>query len=277
MVSEEPQAGRCNANITDRIGLEVHDESLDEVFTDGEDGRLVGVVLEKGAVTARKEPEYPEVAEYLREGFDLTGVELTPSDADENEDPVHIRIDDDDPYVTNRDTEPVGFCERYPVKSRDADRCPMHGGNNPGPPEGNTYAMTHGLKAKRSNYYRQMEDDEKITVEQFVDNWLDLSSYTRDDPAIVNELYRIAVDQIRLWNAQDEFDEGIVYDQMAEYDIEDGKIMAEQENPANLPYDRLDRTTFQKLSKLGVLDDPESQQAEAVESLADKFAELGNG
>lgn len=275
MVSQEPKPGRCGASVTDKVGLEVHDDVLDESFTTGEDGRLVEVVVERGAVTARKEPEYEEVIQYLRQGFSLTAVKLRPPDASEDEQPVHVGIEDDDPYVTNHDTELQGYCERYPVKSEDRDVCPVHGGaEGTGAEEGNLNAMKHGLHAKRSSYYREMDQEDKVIVENFVDSWLELSSYTRDDVAILNELYRIAVDQIRLWEAQDEFNKGLVYEQMADYDIEDGKIFADQENPANLPYDRLDRTTFRKLKDLGVLDDPDSQQAEATESLAEKFAQL---
>jgi hypothetical protein len=275
MVSEQPEPGRCGATVFDKVGLEVHDDVLDEMFHTGDDGTLVEVVIERGAVTAHKEPEYDEVLPYLREGFALTAVKLRPSEASEDDDPVHIDIDDDDPYVTNHDTDVQGYCERYPVKSRDKDVCPVHGGGEgTGGQEDNLNAMTHGLYAKRSSYYEQLSENDKLIVEQFVDDWLELSSYTWDNNAIVNELYRIAVDQIRLWEAQDEFDKGLIYEQMADYDIEDGKIYADQENPANLPYDRLDRTTFGKLKDLGVLDDPESQQAEATESLAQKFADI---
>lgn len=281
MVSDEPKPGRCAADITDKVGLDVHDDELDVQWTTGNDeyDTIVQVELVRGAVTAQKEPEYLDVVDYLREGFTLTRVELRPSEASDDADTTWIEVADDDPYVTNHGTDHVGFCERWPVKSNDSERCPMHGGLTPDEdtaPEDNLRAMTHGLHAKRSSYYEQMDDEEKVLVEEFVDDWLELSTYDRDNTSVVNELYRIAVDQIRLWNAQDEFEKGIVYEQYEDIDPESGRVETDQENPANLPYDRLDRTTFRKLKDLGVLDDPESQQAEATESLAEKFANVGN-
>lgn len=281
MVSNEPQDGRCNANVVDKVGLEVHDDVRGEMHHTGPDGRLEQVVLERGAVTAEKEPEYQEVISYLREGFDTIAVDLAPSDDSESDgtgtDLERVPVEDDDPYVTNQTTDHLGFCERYPVKSTGKDVCPVHGGLSTGAPEGNTNRLTHGLRAKRSNYYEnEMSEEEKIMVEDFVDDWLSMSDYDRDNSAVLNEFYRIAVDQIRLWNAQDEFSKGIVYDQYEDTGPEGDEIFTEQENPANLPYDRLDRTTFKKLKDLGVLDDPDSQQAEATESLAAKFADIGD-
>jgi hypothetical protein len=275
MVSSEPQSGRCNASVTDRVGLIVEDDELGETYTTDDDGRLHSVVLERGAVRTEKEPEYEEVTEYLRNGFTLTGVKLTPPD-DPESDPVFVGIEDDDPYVMNNDTEHVGFCERYPVDGKDV--CYVHGGaEGTGPPEGNTNGMTHGLTVKRSSYYEnEMDEEEKILVEDFVDNWIELSSYTRDDVAVINEFYRMAVDEIRLWNAQDHMEDGFVYEQYEDLDMDNRQIRTKQENPANLPYDRLDRTTLKKLKEYGVLDDPDSKQAEATESLAQKFADIDN-
>lgn len=270
MASDEPLPDRCGASVTSKVGLEVHDHELEEVFSSTD--RLESVVLERGAVRTEKEPEYEEVREYLHNGFNVAQVNLTPSEADEDDSRIiPIDVEDDDPDVRHIDTELDGYCERFPM---DNGRCYVHGGVSGGAPEGNVNAMTHGLRAKRSNYYNNLPEEEQWFVERMADSWIDNAPFDKDNFAKVNEVYRIAVDQHRLWNAHDEMDDGLVYEQVIGVDDEGEPINVDDENPVNLAYDRLDRTTIRKLKELGCLDDPESQKAEQMESLADKFAKL---
>lgn len=270
MVSENPRPDRCGARVVDKVGLEVHDDELDEVFVS--DDRLDAVVIEKGAVTTHVEPEYDEVLPHLRDGFSVTAVVLAPSEASESDEPERVDIPDDDPFVTNHDVALQGYCERYEMHDR--KRCYVHKGADPEEMKNNTLAMTHGLKAKRSNYYKNLSEDDKEFVAALVDSWIDNAPFDRDDFAKVNEVFRIAVDQLRLWEAQDHFDDGMVYEQIIGTNDEGEPIEVEDENPVNLPYDRLDRTTFRKLKDLGCLSDPDSQKAEAIESLPAKFEKL---
>lgn len=283
MASDDPLPDRCAAMVTDRVGLEVHfsepdiradaavdfpeSERDDYEFVVFDDGLLDAITLTKGAITTERDAEYDDVVSYRNNGFHTNYVTLV-------DDGSTVDVDvDDDAYITHRTTELQGYCERYPMKEQ--NRCYVHGGSNPGAEEGNSRAVTHGLKAKRSNYYRNvLSDEEKLLVERFVDDWLDRADFTRDNHAMTNELFRISVDQIRLWKAQDEFEDGIVTEQVVDFDPDSGPITRDEENPANLPYDRLDRTTYSKLKDLGVLDSPEDKQAEATESLAAKFSQL---
>ena len=269
MVSDKPLPDRCAANVTSRMGLEVHDEELEEVFST--EDRLQSIVLEKGGVkTVEEDPNYTEVYDYFNQGFSIVRVRVTPSDSDTEEDTVTLEIQDDDPDTRHTHTEHEGYCERYPM---DSGRCYNHGGTA-GPPEGNTNALTHGLRAKRSNYYEQLEEEEKAFVEKMAHSWIDNAPFDKENFAKVNEVYRIAIDQHRLWNAHDEMSDGLTGEQVIGVDDEGNPIEVEEENPVNLAYDRLDRTTSKKLRDLGCLDDPDSQQAEATESLADKFSKL---
>jgi len=269
MASNEPLPDRCAATVTSRVGLEVHDDELEDVFVTSD--RLESVVLERGAVRSEKEPEYEDIYPYLSKGFSVAQVNLTPSEATEEDSRIiPIDIEDDDPKVTHHDTEVEGYCERFPM---DSGRCYVHGGTA-GAPEGNTNAMTHGLNAKRSNYYENLPQDDKEFVEAMADSWIENAPFDRDNFAKVNEVYRVAVDQLRLWNAQDYFEDGLIYTQVVGQKDDGEPLEVEDENPANLAYDRLDRTTLRKLKELGALDDPESQNAEATESLADKFDQI---
>jgi len=268
MSSDNPLPDRCAASVTEPSGLEVHDDEREEVFYAY--GRLDSVVLEKGAVRAHKPAEWSEVSDYLDTGFTVAEVELEPSDgSDSDDDLVSLAVEDDDPEIRYEDRIHVGYCERFPM---DNGRCYVHGGANDGAPEGNTNAMTHGLYAKRSSYYESLPDKDKAVVERLADSWIDNAPFDRDNFAKVNEVYRIAIDEFRLWESHDEFKDGLTYEQTVSG--EEGEFEMEQENPANLAYDRLDRTSIRKLKELGCLDDPESQKADNIESLADKFDNL---
>lgn len=274
MVSDEPLPDRCAANITKRVGLRIEDKERAVAF-DSDD--IEQVHLQKGCVQFEKPPEYGEVISYLNHGFDVTGVDLTDPEADEDA-TTTVEIEDDDPEVMHETTEHRGFCERYPMG--DSDKCYNHGAAG-GAPEGNVNGMTHGLKTMRSNYYNHLSDEEKYAIEQLADSWIENAPFDRDHFGKVNEVKRIAVDQFRLWKAQDEFvdtdageESGLLEEITIDFDPESGEITADDENPANLAYDRLDRTTIRKLKELGCLDDPESQQADATKSLAQKFKDL---
>jgi hypothetical protein len=263
MVSDEPQDGRCNAHITKHAGIELSFDS-GRTLTDDE---IDHIVFEQGAVTTEQPPNYHEIYKYFKNSFDITAVKL--------DDGSTFEPDDTQPEFDWTGTEFLGYCERYPVKSKNRDTCPVHGsGEGAGPPEGNSNSMTHGLYAKRSNYYRQLEDEKKQTIELLVDDWLEDMNFDRDNRAKLNEIYRIAVDQIRQWDALDEYvDVGMITEQVIDTNEHGEPVEVEDENPVNLPYDRLDRTTYQKLKRLGGLED-EDDGTEVNVSLSQKFAEM---
>lgn len=276
MVFEDPVEGRCNAEVFDKIGLEVHADGYEHVFTDE---NIESVRLERDDETKYKDPEYDEVIPYMREGFSLTAVNLTRSEATEEfgeveDDSVVVAIEDDDPYVTNSGKHVKGYCERHPM---DCGRCYNHGGNSTGPGEGNMNGVKHGLKVtKLSGYYQnELDQDEKALVHELADSWVEDAPFDRDNKAKMTMLLRIAIDQVRLWKAQDWFEQNDFVDEFQiDFDPEAGEITALDENPANLPYSRLDRDNLKKLKDLGITDDADSKQAEATESLAQKFAEV---
>jgi hypothetical protein len=267
MVSEKPRDDRCGATVNNKLGLEVHDAEAGEVYTTKEN--LVGVILERGDVREEEEPVYDDHWEYVNNGFKYAAVIIEDDDGNEHE----VAIQDDDPRTIHADTEVDGYCERYGM---DNSRCYVHGGVTGGAPEGSVNAMTHGLRAQRSNYYNNLDDEDKAFVQRLAESWIDNAPFDRDNFAKVNEIFRIAVDQHRLWHAQQEFNKGLVTEQIIGQDEQGNPIQVDDENPANLPYDRLDRTTIRKLKELGCLDDPDSQQADATESLADKFDKLSD-
>lgn len=272
MASSDPMPERCGARITSKVGIVVDAKGIDGLLHETE---IQHLLLEKGAISTEKEPEYEEVIPYLRKGFRLKAISVFEDERDNEKTGLNeLKIEDDDPYVTNNGTDLDGYCEKFPSGSSDSGRCYLHGADG-GAPENNTNALTHGLRAQRTNYYRQLADQEKEFVEAMADSWIRKAPWTREDIAMVNEVYRISIDQHRLWNALDEYeDEGLITEQVIGIDKETGEeIEADAENPMNMSYSRLDKDNYSKLKKLGCLDDPGSQQAEATQSLAKQLSQ----
>lgn len=298
MVSETPLGDRCGARVTDKVGLEVQldSDSGECVLTDDVIERIrlydpdAGVTIEGPAI-------YRDIREYLWDDYVFEAMGIDPEETNVDElDAVeyfesgsartpetHVgskqeglrwyRFDDsiDVQKITNARGELQGYCERYPM---DNGYCYNH---QPGGAfEGNTNSLKHGLYAQRTNFYKQLDDEEKGFVESMVDEWIEMSPYDRDNAAIVNELYRTAIDQLRAWYGVEEFagEDGLTTEQVIGTDDTGAPIEAVDEHPANLPYSRLDRDIQSKLKELNVYDSPDSEQAEATHSLAQKLSGL---
>lgn len=316
MVAETPTDGRCNAKVTDKIGLVVecqteNDDEIDEfVLTDHDFDvvRLEGA----GEIVVECAPSYEYLRKFLWDDHELTHIAVPVNDdgdsggadedlfADEDEVTVVAHEDmvgadtrsgspetdlDDHQWldvsaivqnVTNRDKKLQGYCEKYPMKEKNV--CYSHRGG--GPAEGNTNAMSHGLYAQRTNFYQALGEEDKAFVEAMVDSWVDQAPFGRDNPGMVNTLYRVAIDQLRAWFAIDEYVdengdlEGLTKVQQVEIDGQ--YVEMEDEHPANMPYSRLSSDARMELKDLGIYDSPEKQQADATSSLAQKLSGLAD-
>jgi len=68
---------------------------------------------------------------------------------------------------------------------------------------------------------------------------------------------------------------GVVHrDKTVGYTDDGQPIKMDEENVLNISYDRLNRTLTRQLKELGILDDPDSKQAEATESIATELSRL---
>lgn len=317
MVAETPTDGRCNAHVTDKVGLNVEcqvetDDGVDEIVISDLDFDVVRLNGEDGFVVECA-PSYEHVRKFLWDDHELTHIAV-PVDGDGSVGATHDELVDcagvalvedegmvsadtrsgspktdlDDhawldvsaivEKVTNRDKELQGYCEKYPMKENGTDRCYSHQGG--GPAKGNTNAMTHGLYAQRTNFYQALGDDDKAFVEAMVDSWVDQAPFGRNNPGMVNTLYRCAIDQLRAWFAVDEtIDEnggleGLT--KVQEVEIDGQYVELEDEHPVNMPYSRLTSDVRMELKDIGVYDSPEKQQAEATSSLAQKLSGLAD-
>lgn len=288
MVSDSPRSDRCGARVTDKVGLEIQTD--EQTITDKDGIAAVELSSSDGEVAVHSEPTYKTLREYLWDDYELTGVALgSDHSTDVPWEPAHTVYDPDITAghvpdglswyrpagvqkVTNARAELQGYCERYSMLEPDHGRCYVHQGGHG--VEGNTNAMTHGMLAKRSNFYNALDDELKQVVEMMVDSWVEQAPYDRDAHAFVTELYRLAIDQIRAWSGLDEFvDEdgeiiGLTKERVIGVTDDNEPIEAEDEHPANMPYSRLDSDIRQKLKEHGIYDSPDQQQAENTASFA---------
>jgi len=314
MVAETPTEGRCNAHVVDKIGLEIKLAISDLSVTDREflvtdrDFDVIRLESEDGIVV-QSEACYEHCRKFLWDDYEptLVGVENSNeekllrlqdtvgdteavtvlADGDVSapdteagnpptEDITWVDISDVVENITNRDKDFQGYCERYPMKEK--NHCYVHQGG--GAVEGNTNPMKHGLYAQRTNFYNALGDEDKEFIEAMVDSWIDQAPFGRDNVAMVNTLYRCAIDQMKAWFAIDEYvdDHGTIegVTKTQEFFV-DGEIKEiEDEHPLNMPYSRLTNDVRQELKDLGIYESPEKQSAEATESLARKLSGLSS-
>jgi hypothetical protein len=170
----------------------------------------------------------------------------------------------------------VGYCANRAGFRTDHvgdGRCYLHGGCADN--EGNNHAEKHGLFAERQNYYDNRSPNEQQWIDGVIESILDEAPFGPDSFYKLEMVRNVAIDMHKM-NANDYIDEkGVVHKDKTVGYTDDGKpIKMDEENVINIAYDRLDRATTRKLEKLGVLDDPESQKAEAQRNIANELSEL---
>ena len=145
-----------------------------------------------------------------------------------------------------------------------------HARGNPGggaPPE-NLNAMKHGLHVSDpDNLLSWLTEHDPAAVE-----WIEhkYNSYLKranfgHDSALADQLKQVVVREYSIWQASGlQVRNGVIKRQAVE--TGDGEwIAAEQENPANIALDRMERTVMRRLKELGVLkESPGAKLAEAM-------------
>lgn len=157
----------------------------------------------------------------------------------------------------------------------DEGRCYLHGGCSEAQ-EGAGRPIEHGMYADRQNYYEHVSDAEKAWIDAVVESLLDDAPFGPESFAKMQMVRNIAIDMHKLQRANDYIDEvGVVHKDKTVGYTDDGKpIKQDEENVLNISYDRLNRTMTRQLKELGILEDPDSQQAEAQANIASELSEL---
>lgn len=184
--------------------------------------------------------------------------------------------------VNKQTGEFQGYCRATPGRGTDhvgEGRCKHHGGTNSGEngqggTENNGNAETHGLTSDAEKWFARHREEVEDDVRLLVQSWMDRAPFGWDVHGNVWILVECAIDEVRMRQADDYVDdEGIV---VSHFDgvADDGRdIIERKENPALLPKSRMKKDTMRTLKDLGILDDPDSQQAAATEDLANAWRE----
>lgn len=162
------------------------------------------------------------------------------------------------------------ICHSYSVEG--SERCRMHGGASPGAPKGNQNSARHGLYSDPANVLDDLAEKDPEGYDWILkkyDSYLDDAPF-EDGSAKADQLKQICVQEFIIWRASGlQLENGIV---VATNEPEGNKYGDRiKDHPVNKPLDRMQRTVTSRLKELGILDDPESQQANAE---GDKVAAL---
>lgn len=169
----------------------------------------------------------------------------------------------------------------YGTDHKGEGNCKYHGGAGEQFEEGNNENEKHSLYSKRSLYYENRNAEEKAWIDTLISSMLDDAPFTKDDFQKFQMLRNIAIDMHKLRTANDYMEENglieedFVRDEDGNPIIRDGEYVTEsKENPINLVYDRVNRTKTKEMKELGLLDDPDSRQADAQQNIATQLSQL---
>jgi len=182
--------------------------------------------------------------------------------------------DDEDPDICGAENRAGDPCQQVAGWGTDhvgEGRCKLHGGvtgDNHGPPEGTANAEKHGLRADPEKWFDRHRDDVEPFVRALVASYLDDAPFGWNDVAKVDQLVEVAIDQARLRESNEYLDEFLT-EQTVSVTENGQEVTRLEENPAHMPRDRIKRTNAKILKELGIMDDPDSAQAEATSTLAD--------
>lgn len=145
------------------------------------------------------------------------------------------------------------------------------------PPEGNDNAASHELFTDRDIYYQRLDDDRQAWVFDMTHAILDRLRVVQGDVDLVDkELAKnIAIDMDKVATANAHISrEGLLQDLVIDGDGDDPMVVEDAQQHTILRELRLHNESIEKrLRRLGVLEDPTSQAADATRSLAELLAD----
>lgn len=196
-------------------------------------------------------------------------------DADSEETAVAVEICGTD-YVSKE-----GVCQNAP-KYEDG-KCGLHSDHTegPGPPKGSSNnpdgPLKHGVYADPSKYYQRLSESDQAFVDGMYASFLDDAPFDSSNHGKCEMLRQIAIDIHKRRSANNYIaEEGLKWEEIDDYyETDDGdlKVITEtDEHYLNITADRIARTNVRQLKELGVLDDPQSQQADAQKTFLEMLS-----
>ena len=196
-----------------------------------------------------------------------------------------MTLDCGDHGGTNRHDEPCGKPEGWGTEF-DSGKCRHHRGTSPdgSSHEGNQNARQHGIHATPEYLLEDLSerhlDTYHATFEALCTRYADIHGYDPDFAA-KKRLSRVAVEIVKedlvdeyLRNQADDPEEVLVETQIIGQDPETGRpIEVETPNKLLPQLTQLKRETRLTLKDMGLLEDPDSKQAEATQGIISMLAE----
>lgn len=150
-------------------------------------------------------------------------------------------------------------------------KCKHHRGTSPdgSSHEGNGNAITHGATADPVNLYRHLTDDEREWVDALVAGYLEEAPFGEDSPKV--ERLRMTCTIIyQEWSAREAvLREGMSEDTVVGVSDDGAPIVRTDEHHLTDTAGKHNQTVRMNLKDLGLLDDPDSQHADAAGDVAD--------
>lgn len=142
-------------------------------------------------------------------------------------------------------------------------------GNDGGAPENNGNAEKHGLTADAEKWFERHRDDVEDDVKQMVADWMELAPFGWEVSGNVRLLVNAAINECQIEQGDRYIErEGVITQE--KIPVGDGGMMPKDvDNPVFGYKTQLQNSTLRILNKLGILDSPEAQQADAQRDLAD--------
>lgn len=145
----------------------------------------------------------------------------------------------------------------------DHGKCYFHGAGG-GPPDNNDNSETHGLTADAEKWFERHRDDCEDRIRLKVARAVEHVPFSWENLMKMDELVQAAINQEQVRKGDQYIrDKGIMRKETVP--VGEGAVQQDEENPASLQKSRAQKDTIRILKELGYLDDPDTQQAEALE------------
>lgn len=182
-------------------------------------------------------------------------------------------MSDDTCPATNNRGEPCGHDAGWGTDN-DSGPCKFHGGaaENQGAPEGNGNAIDHGARADPINLYQNLDDEATAWVDAKVDTYCEQEGIEPGTPTA--DLVHVGV--MHLYQAY------AAHGRLAEEGLsrtsvvgttEAGAVTDEEAHYLNQVASQHTRDFRMAIKDAGGLDDPDSQQADAMTTIAEVLSE----
>lgn len=149
--------------------------------------------------------------------------------------------------------------------------CKHHGGASSGAPEGNGNAITHGAQSDPHNLREHLDGEDEAWIDALTEAYLAESAYDEDDP----QAERIEMTVVMAWQERSGraqlIKEGLERRKIVSA-AEGGLVKDDAEHHLNDVVASLNSDIRMNLKDLGLLEDPQSQTADALGDLKEGWA-----